>query len=277
MNKRIGLVGAGNMASALVRGLIASGSVTNEGVRASDPNGERLRELTAAHAIVTHTDNHELVVWADIVVLAVKPQALTSVLTEIAPLIRPEQLLISIAAGVPIAAIEAILPAGSRVVRAMPNTAAIVLAGATGVAAGSRATAEDVTSASALFEAVGRVVVVDESSLDAVTGLSGSGPAYVMMVIEALADGGVKVGLTREAALLLAAQTLYGSAKLQLETKEHPARLRDMVASPGGTTIAGIHALESGGLRPALINAVEQATQRSRELGSQAAARLAKG
>jgi pyrroline-5-carboxylate reductase len=277
MNKRIGLVGAGNMASALVRGLIASGSVTNEGVRASDPNGERLRELTAAHAIVTHTDNHELVVWADIVVLAVKPQALTSVLTEIAPLIRPEQLLISIAAGVPIAAIEAILPAGSRVVRAMPNTAAIVLAGATGVAAGSRATAEDVTSASALFEAVGRVVVVDESSLDAVTGLSGSGPAYVMMVIEALADGGVKVGLTREAALLLAAQTVYGSAKLQLETKEHPARLRDMVASPGGTTIAGIHALESGGLRPALINAVEQATQRSRELGSQAAARLAKG
>jgi pyrroline-5-carboxylate reductase len=277
MNKRIGLVGAGNMASALVRGLIASGSVTNEGVRASDPNGERLRELTAAHAIVTHTDNHELVVWADIVVLAVKPQALTSVLTELAPLIRPEQLLISIAAGVPIAAIEAILPAGSRVVRAMPNTAAIVLAGATGVAAGSRATAEDVTSAKALFEAVGRVVVVDESSLDAVTGLSGSGPAYVMMVIEALADGGVKVGLTREAALLLAAQTVYGSAKLQLETKEHPARLRDMVASPGGTTIAGIHALESGGLRPALINAVEQATQRSRELGSQAAARLTKG
>jgi pyrroline-5-carboxylate reductase len=198
-------------------------------------------------------------------------------LPDLAPLIRPEQLVISIAAGVPIAAIEAILPSGSRVVRAMPNTAAIVLASATGVAAGSRATAEDVTSAKALFEAVGRVVVVDESSLDAVTGLSGSGPAYVMMVIEALADGGVKVGLTREAALLLAAQTVYGSAKLQLETKEHPARLRDMVTSPGGTTIAGVHALESGGLRPALINAVERATLRSQELGGQAAARLAKG
>jgi pyrroline-5-carboxylate reductase len=276
MDKQIGLVGAGNMASALVRGLIASGSVTHEGVRASDPNGERLRELTAAHAIVTHTDNRELVAWADIVVLAVKPQALTSVLRDLAPLIRPDQLVLSIAAGVPIAAIEAILPAGSRVVRAMPNTAAIVLASATGIAAGSRATAEDVTRAKALFEAVGRVVVVDESSLDAVTGLSGSGPAYVMMVIEALADGGVKVGLTREAALLLAAQTVYGSAKLQLETKEHPARLRDMVTSPGGTTIAGVHALESGGLRPALINAVEQATHRSQELGVQAAARLAK-
>lgn len=276
MNKRIGLVGAGNMASALVRGLIASGSVTNEGVRASDVNGEKLRELTAAHAIVTHTDNRDLVAWADIVVLSVKPQALGSVLPELVPSIRPEQLVISIAAGVPIAAIEALLPEGSRVVRAMPNTAAIVLAGATGVAAGTRATAEDVASATALFEAVGRVVVVEESALDAVTGLSGSGPAYVMMVIEALADGGVKVGLSREAALLLAAQTVYGSAKLQLETKEHPARLRDMVTSPGGTTIAGIHALESGGLRPALIDAVEQATQRSQELGKQAAARLAK-
>jgi len=276
MDKRIGLVGAGNMASALVRGLIASGSVTSESVRASDVNGERLRELTAAHSIVTHTDNHELVAWAEIVVLAVKPQALGSVLPDLAPLIRPEQLVISIAAGVPIAAIEALLPAGSRVVRAMPNTAAIVLAGATGIAAGAHATADDVVSAKALFEAVGRVVVVDEGALDAVTGLSGSGPAYVMMVIEALADGGVKVGLTRDAALLLAAQTVYGSAKLQLETKEHPARLRDMVTSPGGTTIAGIHALESGGLRPALINAVERATQRSQELGSQAAARLAK-
>jgi len=276
MNKRIGLVGAGNMATALVRGLIASGSVTSDNVRASDVNAERLRELTAAHGIVTHADNRELVAWAEVVVLAVKPQSLGAVLPDLAPSIGAGVLVVSIAAGVPTTAIESLLPDGTRVVRAMPNTAAIALAGATAVAAGSKATPEDVASAKALFEAVGRVVVVDEIALDAVTGLSGSGPAYVMMVIEALADGGVKMGLARDAALLLAAQTVYGSAKLQLETNEHPARLRDMVTSPGGTTIAGIHALESGGLRPALINAVESATRRSHELGVQAAARLTK-
>jgi pyrroline-5-carboxylate reductase len=170
--------------------------------------------------------------------------------------------------------LEARLPAGTHVVRAMPNTAAIALAGATGISAGSRATAADLAAARSLFEAVGAVAVLDEGLLDAVTGLSGSGPAYVMLVIEALADGGVKMGLPRETALLLAAQTVYGSAKLLLETKEHPARLKDMVTSPAGTTIAGLHALESGGLRPTLIDAVERATRRSQELGAEALGRL---
>jgi pyrroline-5-carboxylate reductase len=158
----------------------------------------------------------------------------------------------------------------------MPNTAAIALAGATGVAPGSRATADDVKFTKALFDAVGRTVVLDESLIDAVTGLSGSGPAYIMLIIEALADGGVKVGLHRETALLLAAQTVYGSAKLLLETGEHPGRLKDMVTSPGGTAIAGLHTLESGGLRRTLIDAVEVATKRAVELGEAMAAKLSK-
>jgi pyrroline-5-carboxylate reductase len=159
----------------------------------------------------------------------------------------------------------------------MPNTAAIALAGATGVAPGSRATEDDVRVARELFEAVGRAVVLDEPLIDAVTGLSGSGPAYVMLMIEALADGGVKVGLHRETALLLAAQTVYGSAKLQLETGEHPGRLKDMVTSPGGTAIAGLHTLESGGLRRTLIDAVDAATRRAIELGEIMATRLERG
>ena len=158
----------------------------------------------------------------------------------------------------------------------MPNTPATVLAGATAISAGTHATDEDIKTTKALFEAVGRVVVLDEGLLDAVTGLSGSGPAYIMLIIEALADGGVKVGLHRDTALLLAAQTVYGSAKLLLETGEHPGRLKDMVTSPGGTAIAGLHTLESGALRKTLIDAVEVATKRAEELGIQLAERMTK-
>ncbi|HET9932255.1 MAG TPA: pyrroline-5-carboxylate reductase dimerization domain-containing protein, partial [Polyangiaceae bacterium] len=163
-----------------------------------------------------------------------------------------------------------------RVVRAMPNTAAIALAGATGIAPGSRATEADIIATRSLFDATGRSVVLDESLIDAVTGLSGSGPAYVMLMIEALADGGVKVGLHRDTALLLAAQTVFGSAKLLLDTGEHPGRLKDMVTSPGGTAIAGLHTLESGGLRRTLIDAVEAATRRAQELGEIMAKKLVK-
>ena len=217
----------------------------------------------------TTTDNHALARSVDVLVLSVKPQVVDKVLGAIAQDIRPEHLIISVAAGVPIAALEARLPEGSRVVRTMPNTPATALAGATAVSTGTHATEEDIATATALFEAVGRVVVLDESLLDAVTGLSGSGPAYVMMIIEALADGGVKVGLHRDTALLLAAQTVYGSAKLLLETGEHPGRLKDMVTSPGGTAIVGLHTLESGAIRKTLIDAVESATRRSVELGEQ--------
>jgi pyrroline-5-carboxylate reductase len=266
--RRIGFIGAGNMATALVRGLLASGLVAADRIRASDPSAERLALLAREHGIVTDADNQAIARWADLVVLAVKPQVVDTAITQLAPALAPGTLLVTIAAGVATASLEARLPDSVRVVRAMPNTPAIAQAGATAVSHGSRSTEEDLELAKALFGAVGRVVALDEGLMNAVTGLSGSGPAYVMLVIEALSDGGVKVGLGREAALLLATQTVLGSAKLLLETGEHPARLRDMVTSPGGTTIAGLHALEAGGLRPALIDAVERATARAQELGA---------
>jgi pyrroline-5-carboxylate reductase len=272
--KSLGFLGAGNMAGALIKGLLGAGVVAPGDILASDVRADRLIQLKVDHGIVTVTDNHALVREARVVVVAVKPQVIDKVLTEIGGDVPPETLVISLAAGVPIAAIEARLPPGARVVRTMPNTPATALAGVTAIAAGSHATEEDLTVARRLFEAVGRVVVLDETLLDAVTGLSGSGPAYIMLIIEALADGGVKVGLHRDTALLLAAQTVYGSAKLLLESGEHPGRLKDMVTSPGGTAIAGLHTLESGALRRTLIDAVEAATKRSIELGEQMAAKL---
>jgi pyrroline-5-carboxylate reductase len=275
-NRKVGLLGAGNMAQALIRGLLGSNTLRPEQVRASDLDTAQLAKLETSYGIQTHRDNSQLLAWANVVVLAVKPQVIGQVLEQVAGQLDSSALVISIAAGVPLSAIEARLPAGARVLRVMPNTAAIALAGATGIAPGSHATPEDLHFARALFDAVGRSVVLDESALDAVTGLSGSGPAYVMVMIDALADGGVKVGLSRETALMLAAQTVYGSAKLLLETGEHPGRLKDMVTSPGGTTIAGLHALEAGGIRHTLINAVELATRRATELGLAMATKLIK-
>jgi pyrroline-5-carboxylate reductase len=275
-NKKIGFVGGGNMAGALIRGLLHSGTVTPAQIQVSDVREERLVELANDHSIVTTKDNARLAEWADVLVLAVKPQVIDKVIGPLGKSLSPNALVVSIAAGVPIESIEARLPRGARVIRTMPNTAAMALAGATAIAPGAHATEEDLVVARQLFEATGRVVVLEESLLDAVTGLSGSGPAYVMLMIEALADGGVKVGLHRETALLLAAQTVYGSAKLLLETGEHPGRLKDMVTSPGGTAIAGLHTLEAGGLRTTLINAVENATRRSIELGEKMAEKLRK-
>jgi pyrroline-5-carboxylate reductase len=273
---KIGMLGAGNMAGALIRGMLASQRVAPEQIRASDLREERLSELEAEYGIVTHLENRELIEWANLIVLAVKPQVIDRVLDSAASHFRPGTLVVSIAAGVPIRALESRLPDSVRVVRAMPNTAAIALAGATGIAPGSRATEADIVATRSLFDATGRSVVLDESLIDAVTGLSGSGPAYVMLMIEALADGGVKVGLHRDTALLLAAQTVFGSAKLLLDTGEHPGRLKDMVTSPGGTAIAGLHTLESGGLRRTLIDAVEAATRRAQELGEIMAKKLSK-
>lgn len=273
-SQRIGMLGAGNMAGALIRGLLASKSVTADQIVASDVRGDHLQELEAKYGIKTFTDNRELAKLSNLVVLAVKPQVIDRVLDQMADAFAPDTLLVSIAAGVPIRSLEARLPAHVRVVRAMPNTAAIALAGATGIAPGSRATKADIDVTQALFAAIGRSVVLDESLIDAVTGLSGSGPAYIMVMIEALADGGVKVGLHRDTALLLAAQTVYGSAKLLLETGEHPGRLKDMVTSPGGTAIAGLHTLETGGIRRTLIDAVEAAAKRANELGEAMAKKL---
>ena len=272
--RRLGFLGAGNMASALIQGLLHGDVLPATRILASDVKIERLEQLSAEHGIRTTMDNHQLLRESDVVVLAVKPQVIDRVLTEIGGDVRADQLLVSVAAGVPVEALESRLPPGSRVVRAMPNTPATVQAGATAIAGGANASADDLRVAREMFEAVGRVVVVEEALLDAVTGLSGSGPAYVMLIIEALADGGVKVGLHRDTALLLAAQTVFGSAKLLLETGEHPGRLKDMVTSPGGTAIAGLHTLESGALRKTLIDAVECATERSAELGAQMSAKL---
>jgi len=275
--KTIGFLGGGNMAAALVKGLLHSGTVPAERLLVSDVKKERLADLHAEHGVRTTLDNHELARSVDVLVLSVKPQVIDKVLAEVGKDVRKETLVVSIAAGVPIEVIEARLGEGVRVVRAMPNTPATSLAGATAISGGAHATEDDLGIARALFEAVGCVVALDETLLDAVTGLSGSGPAYVMLIIEALADGGVKVGLHRDTALLLAAQTVYGSAKLLLDTGEHPGRLKDMVTSPGGTAIAGLHTLESGGLRKTLIDAVEVATLRSAQLGEQMAAKMKKG
>jgi pyrroline-5-carboxylate reductase len=266
----VGFVGTGNMAEALIRGLTSANVVDPRQIIGSDPRRERCQEMADKYKIWTTTENVEVARRSDILVLSVKPQVMSKVLDEIAAQVKPTALVISIAAGIPISSIEVKLPK-SRVVRTMPNTPALVGAGATAIAAGGHATADDCAAAKRIFDSVGMTVVLEENQLDAVTGLSGSGPAYMFLIIEALSDAGVKVGLSRYNALALSAQTVLGSAKLLLETNEHPGRLKDMVTSPGGTAIAGLHTLEEGGLRTTLINAVEAATKRSRELGEMAA------
>jgi pyrroline-5-carboxylate reductase len=263
----IGFIGAGNMAEALIRGLVRGDHVPAAQLLVSGPRRERLDELAQQFGIGVTTDNRDVARASNLLVLAVKPQILDRVLREIGDALHPDALVVSIAAGVDTATIEEMLAPGVRVVRAMPNTPALVGAAATALAAGKLASEADLATARALFDAVGITVVLDESHLDAVTGLSGSGPAYIFLILEALADAGVKVGLSRRDAQRLAAQTVMGSAKLLLDTDEHPGKLKDMVTSPGGTAIAGLHTLEQGGLRTTLINAVETATRRSRELG----------
>jgi pyrroline-5-carboxylate reductase len=270
LGKRIAFLGTGNMAEALVKGLLRAGTADASEIVCSEPRAERREEIAKRYGVKVVAENLAAAEEAQIVVLSVKPQTMDDLLEEIAPAIDHSKLVVSIAAGIPIAAIARKLGAGVRIVRTMPNTPALVGAGATALARGAHATQADLEQARALFQAVGVAVLVEEHHLDAVTGLSGSGPAFLFLVIEALADGGVKVGLARPVAMALAAQTVLGSAKLVLETGEHPGRLKDQVTSPGGTAIAGIHALESGGLRSALIAAVEAATRRSHELGEKA-------
>jgi pyrroline-5-carboxylate reductase len=267
LGKTIAFLGAGNMAEALVKGLLRAKVAAPGEILCTDRRAERGPELKERYGVAFTTSNKDATERADIVVLSVKPQVMNKLLAEIAPALNDRKLVISIAAGVPLAAIERKVGHGVRIVRTMPNTPALVGAGATALAAGEHATDDDLRQAKALFDAIGKTVVVDEPLLDAVTGLSGSGPAYIFLIIEALSDAGVKVGLARTQAQDLAAQTVLGSAKLLIETGEHPGRLKDQVTSPGGTAIAGLHTLEAGGLRTTLMNAVEAATTRSRELG----------
>lgn len=269
IDRKFAFLGAGNMAGALIQGLIRAGTPANQ-IWATVRRDERAAELTAAHpGIHVGTDNVAAAAAAEIVVLAVKPQGMDKLVKQIAKSIDASKLLLSIAAGVPIAAIQSRVGGSPRIVRAMPNTPAVVGLGATALSGGEHATDADLQLASKIFGAVGLTTIVEESQLDAVTGLSGSGPAYVFLVIEALCDAGVKVGLSRHVALKLAAQTVLGSAKMLLETGAHPGMLKDQVTSPGGTAIAGLHTLEAGGLRTTLIDAVEAATRRAKELGLQ--------
>jgi len=269
IQETIAFLGAGNMAEALIKGLLRAGTATPQSIIATGRRTERLDALASAYGIRVMTDNVEATRAAGVLVLSVKPQAMDRLVVQIAPAMSAQKLVISVAAGVPIAALERRLGAGTRIVRTMPNTPALVGAGACALSRGEHASEEDLAVATRIFQAVGITTEVDENLLDAVTGLSGSGPAYIFLIIEALSDAGVKVGLPRYTALKLAAQTVYGSAKLLIETGTHPGHLKDQVTSPGGTAIAGLHTLEAGGLRTTLMNAVESATRRAKELGEQ--------
>ncbi len=265
-DRSIGFIGGGNMAEALIRGLVEAGSGAGK-VSVSDPRQERRVELAERYGIHTASDNLEIAKGADIVVLAVKPQVLPTVLSELQAVSDRERLFVSVAAGVTTVAIAAALGGKPRVVRAMPNTPALIQNGATALAAGEHASESDLATSKQIFDAVGITETVTEAQMNAVTGLSGSGPAYVFVMLEALADAGVKEGLPRPIALKLAAQTVMGAAKLLIDTNGHPGHLKEMVSSPGGTTIAGLQALEEGGFRNALTSAVEAATKRAAELG----------
>jgi pyrroline-5-carboxylate reductase len=254
------------MAEAIIRGLVTGQVCRPDALCATDPVPARCDRLKSQFGVRVGSDNRKAVAWAEVVILAVKPQSFPEVLKEIGADLS-HKMVISIAAGVTIRAINEQAPVAKRVVRAMPNTPAVVREGMTALAFSGECSAKDQQVARTIFEAVGRVIPVEERLMDAVTGLSGSGPAYVFQAIEALADGGVKMGLPRQTAELLAAQTMLGAAKMVLELGEHPAKLKDRVASPGGTTIAGLHQLEQGGFRATLMGAVEAATKRSQELG----------
>jgi len=267
-NKKIGLIGSGNMGEALISGLIGSGSAPAENIICSDVREEKLESIKKTYGIGTTTNNAEVAAASDVIVYAVKPQIMAPVLRETSETLDMSKLIISIAAGVPLAAIESCLNKDLRLIRVMPNVAASVKEGAAAIAAGKHAHEDDIKLAMSIFNSVGKSIFLKENDLmDAVTGLSGSGPAYIFLIVDALADAGVKVGLSRQDALLLSIQTVLGAAKMLQETKAHPGQLKDMVTSPGGTAIAGLHTLEKGGLRTTLINAVEAATIRSKELG----------
>lgn len=265
-NKKVAVLGAGKLGGMLVQAWMRQGLLSKDLIRATVRHPERARSLTEKLKIDVGTDNLKAVKGADIIFLCVKPQTVSEVVEEIKPNIAPGQIVISVAASVPTSQIENILGANAAVVRAMPNTPCGLGAGMTGLCKGRYVTAEQIALACSLFDVVGRTVVVDEKHMDAVTGLSASGPAFIYIILESLAEAGVKVGLPRDTATLLAAQMTMGSAKMVLETGDHPAQLKDSVTTPAGCTIDGIMELEEGKLRVTLIKAVVKATQRAKEL-----------
>jgi pyrroline-5-carboxylate reductase len=264
--KRVAFLGAGKMGGIILQALLKNGLLTAKSTVATVAHPERAKALSTKLKVKVGTNNVEAARGADIIVIAVKPQVVEDVVREISGYVGPKQLIISVAASVPTAMIEKNLSAHVRVIRAMPNTPCIMEAGMTAICKGKYATTSDVTLTSRLFDVVGRTVVVDEKHMDAVTALSASGPAYIYIILESLAEAGVKVGLPRDIATLLAAQTTLGAAKVVLETGDHPALLKDAVTTPAGCTIDGIMELEEGKLRVTLIKAVVKAAQRAKEL-----------
>jgi pyrroline-5-carboxylate reductase len=266
MARRLAVVGAGKMGSTLLKALLGSGAFAADEVMATVKHAPGAAELGSRLGIATTTDNRDAVAGAEVVLLAVKPQALGAVVSELAPVLEPGQLVVSIVASATTAFIEERLPLALPVVRAMPNTPALIGEGMTVLCGGTHAGDDHLRRAEELFRAVGRTLVLDEKHMDAVTALSASGPAFIYVVLESLAEGGVKVGLPRNTATELAAQMCLGAAKMVLETGEHPALLKDAVTTPAGCTIDGLLRLEEGGLRVTLIKAVVEATRRAGQL-----------
>jgi pyrroline-5-carboxylate reductase len=269
-NKKIAIIGGGNMGVALAKGILQTKWAAPENIMIAEPLKEKIEHLRGlGKGVKASHSNVEAATWADVIVLSVKPQIMAHVAEEIKSNVKDNKLVISVAAGITTSFIEKKLGGNVPVVRAMPNIAAIVRESATVITRGKFASEKDIATARDIFESVGLVVELDEEGLmDAVTGLSGTGPMYVFQILEGLSDAGVKVGLSRDMANTLAVQTLIGSSKLIQQTKEHPAKLKDLVTSPGGTAISALHSLEKNGLKALLIDAVEVAAKRSSELGA---------
>jgi pyrroline-5-carboxylate reductase len=266
-NLRFAFLGGGNMAEALIKGLLTGLGINPRHVVATDVIHERCDYLRETYGISTSDDNPQAVRDNQVIFLAVKPQTVPTLLATIAQDVGRDKLIVSIAAGIPLSSLQHTLPDDSRIVRVMPNTPALVLAGAAGISPSTAATPADIALVERIFNVVGRATVVSDGMMDTVTGLSGSGPAFVFALIEGLSDGGVLMGLDRPTATMLAAQTVLGAAKMVLDTGKHPGELKDMVTSPAGTTIAGMQVLEDGGLRGLMMAAVRRATEQSQELG----------
>lgn len=270
LSGKLGFIGGGRMAEALIQGILKSSIITPENILVIEPVAERREYLVKSYGVNTFDNREDATVWSNstTVILAVKPQIMRDVLQAAKKHVNESHLLLSIAAGIQTSFIDTNLSGcNCRIIRVMPNTPAFVLEAASAICVGPRATEKDMDTAIAIFNSIGQCIVLDEKYFDAVTGLSGSGPAYVFTFIEALIDGGLKVGLNRSDAELLAMQTVLGSVKLAMSSGKHPAELRAMVTSPGGTTIAGLHELEAAGFSGTIMDAIEAATERSKELG----------
>ncbi|HAS17771.1 MAG TPA: pyrroline-5-carboxylate reductase [Nitrospiraceae bacterium] len=264
---KICIIGAGNMGEALLKGMLQAGIYTKAEIIVTDISPERLEYIKSTYDVDTTKDNTKAATLSDVIIISVKPDNMKSLIEEISHSLDKSKVIISVVTGISINRMHLWLSKKVPVIRVMSNTPMIVMEGATAIAPGPGVKGKDLETTKKIFNSVGKTIILDEKHLDAVTGLSGSGPAYIFTIIEALTDGGVRVGLPRKAALLLASQTVLGAAKMVLDTGKHIGSLKDMVTSPGGTTIEGLYRLEKSGIRAALISAVEHATRKATELG----------